>query len=140
MSRHLISTHTDEPEIIPIMNMDLNSQERKNAITLLTLKGDFLHNCAVMAEQKGILLVLRRPDVDNPTESKDYIPCIYCLGFVQKTQAYRHAKNCLFKTAFGIDTNRIVNQGASLLCKMANPDDNSNRDWLKINSMAMLVV
>ena len=72
--------------------MELNSQERKNTITLLTLKGDFLHNCAVMLEQRGVLFVLRRPDANNPTEPEDYIPCIYCLGFVHKQQAFKHAK------------------------------------------------
>ena len=75
--------------------MDLNSPERRAAIQLLTLKGDFLHNCAVMLEQRGVLFVLRRPDANNPTEPEDYIPCIYCLGFVQIKQAYRHAKNCV---------------------------------------------
>ena len=34
--------------------MDLKSPERKAAIQLLTLKGDFLHNCAVMLEQNGV--------------------------------------------------------------------------------------
>ena len=97
MARHLIYKHKDEQEIEQIENMNLNSPERRDAITLLTLKGDFLHHCAVMLEQNGVLLVLRRPDANNPIESKDFIPCIYCLGFVQKTQAYRHAKNCHFK-------------------------------------------
>ena len=69
MGRHLIDSHKDVPEIEQIEKMDLNSQERKNAITLLTLKGDFLHNCAVMLEQKGVLLVLRRPDANKPIES-----------------------------------------------------------------------
>ena len=34
-----------------IENMDLNSQERKDAIKIITLEGDFLHKCAVMLEQ-----------------------------------------------------------------------------------------
>ena len=86
-----------------------------------------------MLEQKGVLFVLRRPDANNPIESTEYIPCIYCLGFVQRTQAYRHAKNCHFKrTEFGnIDSNKIVNQGKSLLLKMTNPDNSSDK-WKKI--------
>ena len=55
MSRHLINAHNDVPEVHRIENLELNSQDRKNAITLLMLKSDFLHNCAVMMEQKGNL-------------------------------------------------------------------------------------
>ena len=135
MSRYLIDKHKDVPEIERIEKMDLNSQERKNAITLLTLKGDFLYNCAVMLEQRGVLFVLRRPDANNPTEPEDYIPCIYCLGFVQNTQVYKHAKKCHFKiTGFGTDSNRIVRQGKSLLYKMINPDDGSNDEWQEIKT------
>ena len=135
MRRHFIDKHKDVPEIERIEKMELNSQERRNAIVLLTLKGDFLHNCAVMLEQRGVLFVLRRPDANNPTEPEDYIPCIYCLGFVQNTQVYRHAKNCHFKiTGFGTDSNRIVRQGKSLLYKMINPDDGSNDEWQEIKT------
>ena len=86
-----------------------------------------------MLEQKGVLFVLRRPDANNPIESTEYIPCIYCLGFVQKTQAYKHAKNCPFqKTEFGnIESNRIVKQGNVLLHKVT-ASDNSTAEWLEI--------
>ena len=41
----------------------------------------------------------RSNDVNNPTNPIEYIPYIYiyCLGFVQKIQAYRHAKNVYIK-------------------------------------------
>lgn len=133
MGRHFIKQHANEPEIEKIINKDLNSPERRTAIQLLTLKGDFLHNCAVLLEQKGVLLVLRRPDANNLIEFTEYIPCIYCLGFVQKTQAYRHAKKCPFqRTEFGnIESNRIVSQGKVLLRKMT-ARDNSTADWQTI--------
>ena len=135
MHRHLISKHSDETEIEKLVNMNVYSTERSNAITSITQKGDFLHNCAVMAEQKGILLVLRRPDADNPTESKDYIPCIYCLGFVQIKQAYRHAKSCHFKLSEYVhDSNQFVSQGRLLLHKMTNKDESSNIEWQEIKN------
>ena len=37
-----------------------------------------------MVERKGVLLVMRRPDEKKTSDPKDFIPCIYCLGFVQK--------------------------------------------------------
>ena len=52
-----MQTHDNEPEIEKIKNMDLNSPERRDAIQLLSLKCDFLHNCAVLMEQKGVLFV-----------------------------------------------------------------------------------
>ena len=117
--------------------MDLNSPERKNAITLLTLQGDFLHNCSVMLEQRGVLLVLRRPDANKPTEPDDYIPCIYCLGFVQKKIAYKHAKNCQFKKK-ELSTKTFLGQGKSLLRKMTKPDDGSNDQWEEIKAKIRL--
>ena len=82
MGRHLCDQHSDKGEAKPILEMEKNSLERKNALFLLTLKGDFLHNCHVIKEQKGILLVIRR--VGEDIDPKNYIPCIYCLGFIKK--------------------------------------------------------
>ena len=80
MGRHLCDEHKDEEEVKPILQMEVKSLERKNALLLLTLKGDFLHNCHVIKEQKGILLVIRR--VGEDIDPQNYIPCIYCLGFI----------------------------------------------------------
>ena len=65
MGRHLCEQHSDKGEVKPILEMEKNSLERKNALFLLTLKGDFLHNCHVIKEQKGILLVIRRTGEDS---------------------------------------------------------------------------
>ena len=133
MSRHFIKKHNDNPDVRRFVNLKLNSKDRKNAITLLMLKGDFLHNCAVMKEQKGVLLVLRRPDANKPTKPEDYIPCVYCLGFIHKLQAFKHVKNCPLRIpGLSKDTNKILNQGKSLLNKMTKPDDNSSDDWQEI--------
>ena len=54
MGRHLCDKHSDKGEVIPILKMELGSVERKDALFLLTLKGNFLHNCHVIKEQKGV--------------------------------------------------------------------------------------
>ena len=41
MSQHLVTKHKEKEEVQPILKMDIGSDERKNASTLLTLKGDF---------------------------------------------------------------------------------------------------
>ena len=139
MSRHLLDQHDDIEEVKTILKMDRYSQERKNALSILTLKGDFLHNCHVIKEQKGILLVLRRPDAINQCASDPdlYIPCIYCLGFIQRTQAYKHVKSCCQlqinpdNSTDEVKSNRIVKHSKSLLQKMANPNNeyNDNEAW-----------
>ena len=93
MGRHLCDKHSDKGEVKPILKMEKGSVERKDALFLLTLKGNFLHNCHVIKEQKGVLLVIRR--VGEDTDPLNYIPCIYCLGFIQKRQAYRHVESCI---------------------------------------------
>ena len=34
---------------------------------------DFLHNCAVMLEQNGVLLVLRRPDANTIKKARTFL-------------------------------------------------------------------
>ena len=122
IGRHLMNQHYDIEEVKTILKMDLGSHERKNALSILTLKGDFLHNCHVIKEQKGILLVLRRPDAINQCASDPdlYIPCIYCLGFIQRTQAYKHVKSCCQlqinpdNSTDEVKSNRIVKHSKSL--------------------------
>ena len=58
----------------------------------------FLHNCAVIKKKIGVLLVLRRiSEDDSPMDPALFIPCIFCLGFVQKSKFWKHYKNCVFK-------------------------------------------
>ena len=69
MGRHLVTQHKDKEEVQPILKMEMCSDERKNALLILTPKGDFLHNCHVLKDKKGILLVLRRPGANDPGAS-----------------------------------------------------------------------
>ena len=97
MSQHFFNSQRNESEVEKIAYMPKNSEERKLALNKLTLKGDFLHNVAVLSSQSGCLFVLRRSDANNPTDYSQYIPCIYCLGYVTADQAYRHANKCKYK-------------------------------------------
>ena len=144
MGRHLVTQHDDIEEVQTILKMEKCSHERKNALLILTLKGDFLHNCHVLKEQKGILLVLRRPGAINPCASDPnlYIPCIYCLGFIQRTQAYKHVKSCCQlqinpdNSTDEVKSNRIVKHSKSLLQKMKDPNTeyNDNEAWITLKA------
>ena len=140
MGRHLCDKHPDKGEVKPILEMEKNSLERKDALFLLTLKGDFLHNCHVIKEQKGILLVIRRAGED--IDPQNYIPCIYCLGFIQKRQAYRHVETCIelkknsdnnsFK-AQQYRSHSVIKHSKRLLNFMANPhSEDVHDDWTKL--------
>ena len=45
----------------------------------------------------GQLIVMRRPGEDEECSQDDYLPCIYCLGFVKRRDLWRHNKTCSFK-------------------------------------------
>ena len=92
MGRHLCEKHSDKEEVKPILKMKSGSAERKEAIALLTYKGNFLHNCHILKEGKGVLLVLRR--VGDDVNPQNFIPCIYCLGYIQTRQVWRHVESC----------------------------------------------
>ena len=144
MARHFLTQHEGEEEVKPIVKMDIGSVERKNAFSLLTLKGNFLHNCHVLKDNKGVLLVLRRLDANaTSTDPSEYIPCIYCLGFIQKAQAYKHVKTCIhLKITSPCDnqisiiqrSNRIVSHSKNLLEKMVNHDTEESEDWNKLKA------
>ena len=56
MGRHLCDLHSDKEEVQHILKMKSPSTERKEAIALLTYKGNFLHNCHILKKGKGVLL------------------------------------------------------------------------------------
>lgn len=96
--RHFKTYHKDEPEV---MRMESFSDKKERALELdrLRLKGDFYHNLQVL-KCGGELRVLRRPSPDEDISYKQFVPCTYCLGFVQKHDLWRHAMVCHFaKTA-----------------------------------------
>ena len=100
----------------------------------------FLHNCHVIKEQKGILLVIRRTG-DNDIDPQEYTPCIYCLGFIKKRQAFKHVKSCVrlltisdnnSSKAQDYRSNSVIRHSKTLLELMANPHIEDNDEWTKL--------
>ena len=131
MSRHFRDVHPDEPDVINILNKKLNSPERTAAFTLLRRKGDFLHNCAVLKEKTGVLIPVRRPLKEDNVEVSDFIPCIYCLGFLLKRNICDHLKTCAYKISKHLPSlHSVVRQCQVILRRMTTVGTNEN--WEKI--------
>ncbi|MEW8543328.1 MAG: hypothetical protein AB2693_07305 [Candidatus Thiodiazotropha sp.] len=94
IGRHL-KTHTEYNEI---KELKLKSgKERLKELDRLRLKGDFMHNVSVRNENKGSLIVVRRPsDGSREYTSDDFGPCIHCKGFFIRWELWRHEKSCKF--------------------------------------------
>ena len=75
----------------------------------LRLLGNFHHNLKVYNKKEGNLLVLGRSTSAKVAE--DYIPCIYCLGFVCVNNIWHHGKTCKYKpTEHNHDAEELENK------------------------------
>lgn len=57
--------------------------------------GDFHYNIKRITENKGHLIVERRPTTEK--DSNEFLPCPHCLGFFVRSELWRHAKECPFR-------------------------------------------
>ncbi|XP_074652770.1 uncharacterized protein LOC141907100 [Tubulanus polymorphus] len=97
ISSHLCSIHASEPEIIKY-HLIRDPNEKKKHMRLLQNEGNFRHNCKVIKEGHGTLVVVRRPNkTDKPPNAVDYVPCEFCKGFFYKGCLSEHATRCHFK-------------------------------------------
>ncbi|GBP55610.1 hypothetical protein EVAR_35845_1 [Eumeta japonica] len=83
-ARHLFRHHRTTPEVRKILCYPVNSKERKDRITSLRKKGNYVIN----------RIECQRPMRKGCTESTDYLPCINCLGFYARKQLWKHKKKC----------------------------------------------
>ena len=99
ISRHLLNIHKLEPRIENIRKLKPKSQERENKLALLIKEGNFKHNCLVLANKTGCLIIARR---DTPGKEKhrpeDYMPCPDFQLFVIKENLWHHALKCTERT------------------------------------------
>ena len=71
--------------------------KRKLLLEKIRLEGNFVYNMEVLQQNKGSFLILRRSSKKKSKAYSDYIQCIYCLGFLCKSQAYKHMLHCNHK-------------------------------------------
>ena len=77
------------------------------------LKGDYHHNCNVLALGEGEIVV-RNPSVSQQ-DPKSFLLCPHCLGFFKGNELWRHVKKCPHKSKDGSQKFAKVHQDAKLL-------------------------
>lgn len=93
-ARHLFTKHASEDIIKKISMFPLKSNERRMAIIALRKKGNFLLN----QEQNKLKPVRNPPEImtkkADTINTKNYYPCVHCLGYYKKSYLWRHKKKC----------------------------------------------
>lgn len=92
--RHLKGVHKEERAIVEASCLKKGSKELQKAMEKIRLMGNFGHNLKVLEIGEGELKVWRRPASEGETNPSDYLPCMYCLGFILKKELWRHLKTC----------------------------------------------
>ncbi|XP_071834535.1 uncharacterized protein [Apostichopus japonicus] len=87
IQRHLREQHSQESEVQQILN-ETDKHGKYKHMTLLRNRGTHRHNCQVIREGKGMLIVAYRPTVD--ASPADYGPCDCCLGYYVRTDLWKH--------------------------------------------------
>ena len=107
LSRHLTNKHAEEVEVAKILNLKKDSVERKNAWMALTRKGNFAHNQNVKEKGYGVLITKRMPLKNRA--AVNYLPCEYCLAYLDGKDMWRHHKRCISKPKDVESDNPILN-------------------------------
>ncbi|KAL4713382.1 hypothetical protein ACJJTC_016850 [Scirpophaga incertulas] len=100
-TRHLMRNHGDEIEVLKLMAVsdpDPKIQKKKRqAITdNLRNRGNYIHNCNVVSNNKGFLIPTRRKVNEELGQSPSrFVICKKCLGTYRRSTFYRHSKKCI---------------------------------------------
>ena len=90
LPQHLKTQHKNEPHLIEIL-VEQDSKVKKEKLNKLRNMGNYKHNCDMLHNGEGVLIVGYRP---KPTEGyvapQDYGPCCDCLVFLIRTNLWKH--------------------------------------------------
>lgn len=82
-ARHLVSVHSDQPEVKKFAVLPKKHNERKKLIDILRKRGNFEYNTNADVNT-GQLIVSRRPTTNSCKTATDFIACSKCKGFFAK--------------------------------------------------------
>ncbi|KAK6168062.1 hypothetical protein SNE40_021963 [Patella caerulea] len=88
LPRHLMSKHSDEPEVVKV-KAETNLETRSNMLCKLRNLGNHKHNCDVIRKNSGQLIVGYRPSKQS-VNPNDYGPCSYCYGYYVRQDLWKH--------------------------------------------------
>ncbi|XP_074033515.1 uncharacterized protein [Leptinotarsa decemlineata] len=84
-ARHIQRCHSHEIEVTRIMSIPPNTRERKDLISKLRRKGNYVRNMS------GCF----KPVRTSLSKDNNSLPCSNCLGFFSSKLLYRHRKKCI---------------------------------------------
>ena len=119
--------HSHEKEVKRFMAEDKDDQDV--SVYTLMCRGNHQYNQRVVSEEiSGELIVLKRPHTDIPAER--FAPCHACLGYVQKSDLWRHVKRCpIASEEDRVLDNKILNALSEGFCGSENEEDDVTTEF-----------
>ncbi|KAJ8302560.1 hypothetical protein KUTeg_018956 [Tegillarca granosa] len=112
-------------DIFPQLDSTHNHGNKDNSTARLNLKF-----AIVLKEGKGKLVVYRRPK--EYTCASLYIPCEYCLSFVNEKLMWQHAISCFFRPA-SVDTEKNYVRNGRLMLEKFVIREQEEQDQLEMD-------
>ena len=110
VTKHWDSIHGKEPELLEIRN-ERHEPTKEWLVIFLRNKGNHMHNCSVIKEGKGELVVSYRPS--SWRDPNDYRVCADCLGYFSRKELCNH--KCKAPKSIPTKKGRVANKAAMLL-------------------------
>ena len=89
---HLKAKHSTQQRMVRILE-EQDEIKQDKALSMMRSVGDDKHNCSIIKDGKGELLLMRRPVKDF--RSGDYGPCPNCREWMLRKSIVRHQKKCI---------------------------------------------
>ncbi|WAR04475.1 hypothetical protein MAR_019844 [Mya arenaria] len=127
---HMYLAHGDEKEVAKALST--SNKEEKNVIVLkLKNKGNFKHNVSVLQNGGEHFIVCKRPS-GRPIIPSDFLPCVYCYGFYQRKELWRHLKTCCLKVIHSTEQKNSLTASARVMLRAAVSTDPKGNDGAQL--------
>ena len=74
-------------------------KDGSKAFEIIRLRGDYRHNCNVLALSEGEMIVVQNPASKHLSNPSSFLSCADCLGFFKGDELWCHNKRCQHKTS-----------------------------------------
>ena len=74
-------------------------KDGSKAFEIIRLRGDYHHNCNVLALSEGEMIVVQNPASKHLSNPSSFLSCADCLGFFKGDELWCHNKRCQHKTS-----------------------------------------
>lgn len=92
MARHLEYVHSSKREVAEACKYPKGSKQRRMHLDDMHLRGDFVHNAAVIKSGQGDLVPYKQPQKNS--KGSEFMHCAYCQGLFSRNILWWHLKVC----------------------------------------------